>query len=201
MEQALKLIEIGVTLLLGIAGLYLANSYRRQVKQKTTDGRIGAYSRLWEITEVATPMREKSWHVGKPRGPLTLDERKELYKDLTDWYYQNGNGMFLGDSTRRIYLNAKHNLICPDDELRPAGLSSAIKVDDEDQRSKRRGDLSTRQLSLLRTRMRLDLEVYGATFFGTLTREDQIFLEHCGEDWRKKPWSGALAKRGPMGVE
>jgi len=189
-NETLKLIEIIATLFVGIVGLYFANNYRRQIRQKTTEGRIIAYGKLWEITKIATPMREKNWHEGKYQNLLTHDERKELYKAMTDWYYEKGNGIFLGDTTRRMYLSAKHNLLCPEDEVLPVEVSESLKILSKDKILKKRSELSIRQLSLLRHRMRADLEVYGSAFFGELTIDDKQFLNHCGENWRKKHWKG-----------
>lgn len=190
MEQMLKIIEISVTFFLGIVGLYFAYNFRRQVKQKTTKGRIESYSKLWEIMKTATPMRDRSWHEGEFKGPLNPDERKQLYKEFTNWYYEGGNGMYLGDSTRRMFIHAWHNLICPDQELRPSTLFR-VEKGQEKMDQKKRGLLSIKQLSILRHRMRADLEVYGTTFFEELTPEDESFLEFCGENWRRKPWVGA----------
>jgi hypothetical protein len=185
----MEILKILVTIFLGIVGLYLTHSYRRQVKQKTADGRMKSYSELWEITGVASPTRLKEWHVGTPRGPITEDERGSLYVEFTKWYYRSGNGMFLGDGTRRLYLATKENLICKDSELKPPKLYDALQKLSEEQRSAKRGEMSIRQLSLLRARMRADLEVYGTLFFGELQNEDKEFLEYCGENLSKKPWS------------
>ena len=108
---------------------------------------------------------------------------------LTKWYYENGHGMYLSDKTRRLYLTAKDNLICPDDALKPPKLYDILKKLPEQNRIEKRGHLSIHQLSLLRARMRADLEVYSVLYFGDLQDEDKAFLEYCGENWHKKPWS------------
>jgi len=190
LEDIVGLLDIIVTLFLGLVGLYLTHNFRRQVKQKTADGRMKSYSELWEITGLARPTRTKAWHAEELKGPLTPDERRNLYIDLTRWYYQNGNGMFLGDTTRRMYLITKDNLICPDEALDPPKLYEILEQLPEEKRIEQRGHFSIRQLSLLRARMRADLEVYGVLYIGELRDEDKLFLKRCGEDWRKKPWSG-----------
>lgn len=185
----MEILKILVTILLGIIGLYLTHSFRRQVKQKTADRRMKSYSELWTITGVASPTRLKEWHVGMPRGPVTQEERGNLYVEFTKWYYKSGNGLFLGDGTRSLYLATKDNLICPDSALKPSKIYDALQKLPEEQRSAKRGEMSIRQLSLLRARMRADLEVYGTLFFGELQDEDKEFLEYCGENLNRKPWS------------
>ncbi len=187
-DQYLKLGEIIATLLVAGVGLYLANNYRQQVRQKTTDGRIESYKKLWEITQVASPMRKNSWHEGRYKGLLSYDERKALYASMTDWYYREGNGIFLGDSTRRMYLNAKYNLLCPMEELRPKELKERLQKLNKDELHAARADLCIRQLSLLRHRLRVDLQVFGSAFFNKINEDDKLFLSFCGEDWNKKHW-------------
>lgn len=187
-DNFVSLLDVIVTLFLGAVGLYLTHNFRRQIKQKTADSRMTAYARLWEITGLARPTRIKEWHAEELRGPLTPVERAELYVNLTMWYYTDGNGMYLGDQTRKIYLKAKDNLICPDDALKPKMLRDVLHSLPAEARDDKRGRLSIRQLSLLRARMRADLEVYSVLFFGPLEAEDKAFLEACDEDWRKKPW-------------
>lgn len=188
-ENLVRLLDVIATVFLGLVGLYLTHNFRRQVKQKTADGRMRSYSKLWELTWVARTTRTKEWHAEEIKGPLTQDERMKLYVALTKWYYEDGNGMFLGDNTRKIYLTAKDNLICPGEALQPSKLYELIQRLPDDQRSEKRGELSIRQLSLLRARMRADLEVYGVLYLGDLRDEDNVFLEYCGEKWQKKPWS------------
>lgn len=45
------------TVVVTSVGLWLANSYRRQISLKLGQTRFEAYSRLWEITGVAAPTR------------------------------------------------------------------------------------------------------------------------------------------------
>lgn len=97
-------LDIAVTFALGLVGLYLAHSYRRQLKVQMADARRSAYSELWEMTGLAAPTRLDD--VG-PKGALTMQERRILYQRLTSWYYRNGNGMLLETTTRTLYLNAK----------------------------------------------------------------------------------------------
>jgi hypothetical protein len=189
-QGLISLLDIIATLFLGLVGLYFTTNFRRQVKQKTADERVKAYSKLWQIMEVARPTREDERHHEGVLGYLTQKEREDLFDQFTHWYFQDGNGMFLGDSTRRIYLHAKHNLACSDDEIRPKRLyDQQLKHLADNERLQKRGEWSIRELSLLRARMRADLEVYGTVYFGGLQAEDVAFLEYCGEDLRRRPWS------------
>jgi hypothetical protein len=49
--------------------------------------------------------------------------RLALADRLTTWYYDCGNGMLLSETTRKIFLEAKHNLVRGDDDLTPMSLS------------------------------------------------------------------------------
>ena len=198
MEDIVKLADLIVKVFLGVVGLYLAHNFRRQIKQKSADGRIKAYSELWGKMEVASPTRCKQWHTGPLMGPLRSPERMRLHLDFTEWYYKNGNGMFLGDQTRKLYLAAKDNLVCPHENLQPSRLSDILGLNalPEEKQLEKRGELVIHQLSLLRTRMKADLEVYGALYFGKLQPTDIAFLEYCGENWREKPWSGHQERNG-----
>jgi hypothetical protein len=101
---------IGVaTVVVALAGLWLANNYRRQMALKLSHTRLEAYSRLWEITGVAAPTRLEGWG---DDGYLRPNERRDLWEAMTDWYYGNGCGMLLSADTQNVYLDVKHNLIC-----------------------------------------------------------------------------------------
>jgi hypothetical protein len=118
-DAFLDRLDVIVTLILSVAGFYFANSFRRKSRLELADARRAAYSQLWALTEVARPTR-----LGEEegKGPLTPRERKALYDAMTSWYYQDGNGMLLEKSTRELYLAAKHNLVCPVEELQPPGV-------------------------------------------------------------------------------
>ena len=57
-----------------------------QWQQQIAGARLTALRALWALTEA---MR---FHLGIE---LNIDQRQELAKKLTDWYYQEGNGMLL----------------------------------------------------------------------------------------------------------
>src|SRR5215475_346270 len=179
------------TLVITAVGLWLAYNYRRQMALKLSETRLEAYSRLWEITGVAAPTRLDGWGGD---GYLRLDERRELWAAMTDWYYASGGGMLLTAITKEVYLNVKHNLLCEWSKLRPAGLDAEIelglpadyKPDDTVTRI-----LAIRLISLLRTQLKSDLTIYGQTYSGNLNNHEAFFLEQSGVNLRSKAWAMA----------
>jgi len=164
---------------IAIVGVMIANNLRRQIKLATTETQLEAYAALWEILKVASLTRLRQ---PEPK-PLTSQERKDLDDKITAWYYKDGNGMLLGEGTRNVFMQARKNLICPFEQIQPKSLQTEERRTDEG-----RGMLSMRQLSLLRTRMKADLEIYGLIFCGDLEPDDKAFLEQCGERLSRKPW-------------
>ncbi len=120
-QSTIDLLDLIITGSLTVIGMVLLYNYRRQVKQKSADGRIEAYKRLFEITKIAMPMRLEKYHpLEIPQGPLSDAEMVGLYHSLTDWYFDNGNGIFLGNKTRKMYLTIKKNLVCPYSKFIPS---------------------------------------------------------------------------------
>jgi hypothetical protein len=179
------------TVVVTAAGLWFAYSYSRQMALKLSETRLEAYSRLWEISGVAAPTRLDGWG---DDGYLLLEERRALWAAMTDWYYAKGGGMLMTAATKDVYLNVKHNLICKSSDRRPAGLADRIneglrlptghELDD-----KVRGTLAIRLVSLLRTQLKSDLAIYGATYSGKLNDYEQFFLLHSGVNLRSKAWA------------
>ena len=181
------------TLVVTAVGLWFAYNYSRQMALKLSETRLEAYSRLWEISGVAAPTRLDGWG---DDGYLLLNERRELWAAMTDWYYAKGGGMLLAATTKDVYLNVKHNLTCESSDLRPADLADRISeelglpaghgLDD-----KVRGTLAIRLISLLRTQLKSDLAIYGATYSGKLNEYERFFLLHSGVNLRSKAWAKA----------
>jgi hypothetical protein len=178
-------IGIAVTAVLGLAGLYFANSLRLRTRAEVEAGvaekRFAAYAALWAHTKMASPMRG---------APLTADERKDLYNKLTDWYYDDGNGMLLTERTRNIYLNAKKNLTCPTEDLVPESLAEQVAREGDAVR----GQASIDQLSLLRTSMRADIRIFTEPFKETLKPADIAFLDASKVDLNSPPWREAIMR-------
>lgn len=176
-------IGIAVTAVLTLAGLYFGNSLRlktrTEVEASVTEKRFAAYATLWAQTKTASPMRG---------APLTQAERSKLYDKLTDWYYDDGNGMLLTEQTRNIYLKAKKNLTCPTEELVPESLAAR-------DRDAVRGQASIDQLSLLRTSMRADIRIFTQPYDEELSPEDIAFLEASKVDLHRPPWRDARKRQ------
>ena len=69
---------------------------------RIAERRLPSYRKLWEITQPTTKARDYD---------LSMEERKKLYNNLCSWYYESGNGIFLSNKTRELYLNAREELI------------------------------------------------------------------------------------------
>jgi hypothetical protein len=190
---------------LGLIGAYLGYSYGRQVRLTLASHRLEAYSRLWERTGLAAPTRlDERTGLAEVAHPLSrslsVDERIHLYRQLTTWYYQQGGGMLLGADTRSLYLSAKHNLVCADQDLEPKAFRKLLEDtgrigDANSLTNAERGCYSIRQLSLLRSQMKADLAIYGVPFVGTLQDHEQEFLRGCGVNLLRRPWRRAMPSR------
>jgi hypothetical protein len=181
------------TLLVTAVGLWFAYNYSRQMALKLSETRLKAYSRLWEISGVAAPTRLDGWG---DDGYLLLHERRDMWAAMTDWYYANGSGMLLTAITKEVYLNVKHNLICESSDLRPANLADRINEElglpaGREFDDKVRGTLAIGLISLLRTQLKGDLAIYGATYSGKLNEYERFFLLHSGVNLRSKAWARA----------
>ena len=168
-----------------LIGAYLAYSHRRQIKMHVTEKRLAAYEKLWDKMSFASPVRLTKWKAQ----PLTHEERKKLFNDFVAWYYENGNGMFMDERTRSVYLCVKDNLIRDLEYYQPHSLRRKLEQLSPEEQEKARGYLSIRQLSLLRNRMKADLEVYGLPYHVNLNEEDRELLDYCREDLSSKPWN------------
>jgi hypothetical protein len=194
-------VDVGVTAVitaaLGVAGLYFANSIRRRTNQETqlnvAAKRFEAYAALWAETKAAAGMRALTG-----QGALTLDERRRLAERLTDWYYDKGNGMLLSEETRKVFLEAKHNLIRPLQQLTPESLRQKIAASSKPE--KLWGEASLRQISLIRNAMRADLAIYTSPAAAArrkrgLDDEDKAFLRAAEVDLNQRPWRASRRER------
>jgi hypothetical protein len=188
----LDIINVVLTTALAVAGFYLAHSYRRQLRLRVAEHRLAAYRSLWSKMTFATPVRLAKWIAR----PLTPEERLKLFQEFTAWYYENGNGMFLGDSTRCLYLRIKDNLVCPIEQYEPESIRKKLLAMSPEEQEQARGYLSIRHLSVLRNRMKADLDVYGLPYHVDLDEDDRALLRLCGEDPSKKPWTRRRGEQG-----
>jgi hypothetical protein len=170
---------------LAAVGAWLTHGYRRRMRFELAEARRTAYAALWEITGLAAPTRLATAGL---EGALSRDERRSLYRALTDWYYKDGGGMLLENTTRNVYLKAKNNLVCAIDRFEPQEAWTLLKEDLPVDDAAARGVLSIRQLSLLRTQLKSDLAIYGQTYTRQLARHERRFLEECEVDLSAEPW-------------
>lgn len=180
-----KWLELVATVGLGVVGLYLVHSIRRQIAVRVAEKRFDAYAALWQELEVASPLRRLT-----DDGPITAVERHTLYEHLTHWYYKKGNGMLLSEAARNIYLRAKENLVCDVGDLKPESLRAAALASDDPDTV--RGWASMRQFSLLRTQLRGEIEIYTRPYGEPPAAEDVEFLELCHINLRREPWRSSL---------
>jgi hypothetical protein len=174
-----------VTALVGVVGVLVATSIRRDFHLKVAGRRLASYERLWALMRIASPYDPL----------LDAHARRRLHGQLTDWYYAFGDGMLLGQTTREVYLKAKDNLIDPLERIVPKQASERLKALKPAQLDIKRGQLSQRQLSLLRTQMKTDLAVYGRPYREDLDAEDRAFLRKCGVHLWRRPWRRASFRR------
>jgi mannose-6-phosphate isomerase-like protein (cupin superfamily) len=189
--------ELAITSLIAVIGLYLAHSFTRQQRLKIAEQRVGAYRKLWGQMLVARPSRTEP---PENKEPLTPAEAGDLYGKMTHWYFEGGNGMLLPHDTREMYLEAKGRLGRYAMERREPGSGKA-------------GRQVTRHLSLLRSQMKNDLDIYGVFYFDALDPEDREFIRASGLDperwgrrwhqWAASPryWIGRFRNRGHKGSE
>ena len=184
LELLTKIADVIFKLILGVIGLYLAHNISRHIELRVTEKRLLAYSKLWAATENASPVRLNS----DPKDPLSDKERTEMHNSLMTWYYADGNGMLLAGGTRTMFLEVKDNLIRPICKLNPDSFRNEVSNAPENEADAIRGERSIQQLSMLRTRMKADLRVFGVHYGGGLEPSDIDFLKHCGERLCRKPW-------------
>jgi hypothetical protein len=190
-QIGVALLDVFVTVILAGIGWQLAKSISRDMELKRAERRLGAYASLWSITCVARPTRivEGESNPLMESGPLSETERYQLHRAMTEWYYEDGNGMLLENGTREMYTEIKWNLICSPKEFKPDKI--AKKLDDKS-KDYARGRLLIHQLSLLRTRMNADLDIYHSTLHKheySYKPGDIEFLCHCHQTLEQKPWN------------
>jgi hypothetical protein len=178
----LEIASLVVTSVIALIGLWLAHDLRRQQRLKIADQRIVAYQELWKLMELARPTRlDRTVDKG---GPLTRDEAARLYRKMTNWYYDSGNGMLLPNETKALYLEAKRRLGAYADDSRAKRVPEGAR--------------RIQELSLLRTQMKRDLDIYGINYSGALEPEDKEFIsaaELDPEGWDAAYWHRELAAR------
>jgi hypothetical protein len=179
------------TLIVGIATVFFAHNYRRQISLQTAQRRIDAYGALWTAMHAARPTRTEI------KGEVISEqERHDLEEQMSAWYFNQGHGMLLTQAARQMYFATKANLVADLDDLQPAIARERIKVQATDaKREWERGKLSIRQLSLLRTQMKADLDIYGRLYGKLPDDEDKAFIRYCKLNPNRRPWRPSQLKR------
>jgi hypothetical protein len=181
------------TAFLGLVGLWLAHNYRRQIRLKLAERQVDSYMRLWSLTAAATP---------ELTAPLNQGARRQLYVEMVKWYFADANGVFLSAATRNIFVAVRSNLVRPLAEMQPSTLAHELMGLPKDDAERRRGCVSIRQASLLRTQLKTDLAMQtGFVYFSTLRPDDRAFLRSCGLSLWRQPWRSTwltpAAHKGP----
>jgi hypothetical protein len=159
---------IVITVAITVVGFYLTHSLRRHQRLRIAERRMTAYSGLWQIMELARPIRLEEWNNA---GALRSGEARTLCDQMTTWYYESANGMVLTNDTKAMYVLAKKKL----------GAYSAAADPTWEQ-----GEQLIRDLSMLRTQMKLDLDIYGVIYFARRPQDD-AFL--CEVGFNPKTWA------------
>lgn len=168
------------TLLLGLVGLWFANSYRRQIRIQLVERQLDAHTRLWCLTESATPNH---------RNPLSEAERSDLYAAMMKWYFTDGDGILLSARARDLFVAVRTNLVVDIEKIKPRAVAQQLATLGVDDAERRRGCLSLRQMSLLRTQLKGDLMVHeGYRYYSTLRSDERALLRESGISLWQKPW-------------
>jgi hypothetical protein len=110
-------IGVAATTALGVAGLYLANTYRRRSKIELAQARRVSYAKQWVITALAAASRLKL----SGAGTSTPRQREPMHDALSGWHYRDGNEMLPARNTGSIFMSAKPNLVYSNADLKPDG--------------------------------------------------------------------------------
>jgi hypothetical protein len=185
--------QVAGTVFLGFVGLWLAHNYRRQIRLKLAERQVDSYMRLWSLTAVATP---------ELSAPLDRNARRQLYDEMVKWYFADANGVFLSAATRNMFVAVRSNLVRPVAEMQPPSLASELTCLSGEDAERRRGCVSIRQASLLRTQLKTDLAMHtGFDYFSALRPDDRAFPRNCGLSLWRRPWRPRLflspARKGP----
>lgn len=174
------LLQAGSTIFVGLVGLWLVHSFRRQIRLKLAERQLDAYQRLWVIVAPANPERDT---------PLGEEERKLIYDQMVDWYFTSGDGVFSPAPTRDLFVAVRTNLTCPLESVTPPSLARQLDQLKPADADRRLGCVLIRQLSLLRAQLKEDLSIhYGFHYYSDLRPEDKEFLKACGMSPLRRPW-------------
>jgi hypothetical protein len=114
-----------------------------------------------------------------------------MHDDMSRWYFEEGNRIFLSTAARDLLVAVQSNLTCPIDRLMPVTAAADLARLTETDADRRRGCLSIRHASLLRHQLKTDLRLHlGLTYHTGLSAADRDFLHSCGLSSWRRPWRG-----------
>ena len=144
MEEVLTMVldKVLLAILLAMIGLWInrkLSEYKSnlehslQSKMLLAESRLPSFTKLWQKTAPTSPTRDNK---------LDDNERKKLDSSLRDWYFENGNGLYLTTDLRDVYLNARESLKM---------ISTDSKSEEE----------ITKRFTKLRTDLKNEIGIYG----------------------------------------
>lgn len=139
-------------LLLSAVGLWIAHSFRRQMRLKLTDQLYAAYAALWELTGRLPTFTNQL---------ACSEQRRELSRAMGNWYYEGGHGLLMPASTRKLFFVIMQNLVVPANAVLPLGLRRRLLSLPDEQREAVLTCACIRFLSLLRSQLKEDMAIYG----------------------------------------
>lgn len=164
--------EATATLILGVIGLRVANNFRRQARTALTVRTAEAHAQLWAITAHCPPT------LGKPP---SSDVRTLMAKEMSDWYFASGNGMYLSTKSRKLFFAILGTLGAEGIGIQPECARVRLDTLPAAEREGAVACLARREISLLRTQLKTDLAVYHErSTFGHLRSEELALLKECG---------------------
>ena len=120
---------------------------------------------------------------------------------MVDWYFRTGGGIFLPGATRNLFVGVRSNLVCPIPSMKPASLAEELAGLSDADAERRRGCVVIRQVSLLRTQLKSDVDLhFGFSYYSALRADDRAFLKSCGISPWRKPWRHDLKQLRTTGV-
>jgi hypothetical protein len=170
----MNLAQFVITSAVAVIGLYLAHGFSRQQRIKIAEQRVDGYRKLWGHMFVARPTRVEP---PENMSPLTPGEAAALHGEMTKWYFEGGNGMLLPHDTREMYLAVKRRM-------------GRYALESQGGDSDEAGGRVMRDLSLLRSQMKSDLQIYGVFYFESLNDGDRELIRTSGLDPERwgRPW-------------
>jgi hypothetical protein len=177
--------QVLVAVVLGVAGLWLGHSYRRNVRQKTTERLVDAYAGLWDLTGA----------FGGPEGRAATDDAalQHVGAAMDAWYFRDGAGMLLTWRTRELFLAVRGNIVGGREQVRPASMAAELArraAGEAGEADLQYRCLVRRQLSLLRSQLKSDLAMYRSDQrLRRLRPDERELLAQCRI---LRPWHAVL---------